>query len=141
VEQAAFSSDGRWVVTASWDQTVRLWSATTGDPITPAIRLGEGVRDARLSADGQILVVASGSAARVWNLAKEGRPMADLHLMTELLTGQATDAQGRVLPLNVEAVKRVWQTLQTKLSEPRADAPSAVRAWHRRALAQALEQQ
>jgi WD40 repeat protein/tRNA A-37 threonylcarbamoyl transferase component Bud32 len=138
VEQAAFSSDGRWVVTASWDRTVRLWSATTGDPVTPAIRLGEGVRAARLSADGQILVAASGSAAHVWNLAKEERPVADLHLITELLTGQATDTQGRVVPLDV---RQVWQTLKAKPSEPRADAPTAVRAWHRRALAQALERQ
>jgi WD40 repeat protein len=138
VERASFSSDGRWVVTASWDQTVRLWNATTGDPITPPVRLGNGVRDAQLSADGQMLVAASGSAAHVWNLAKEGRSLADLRPLTQLLTGQATDAKGRVVPLDV---KQVWQALKPKRDEPRADAPGAVSAWHRRALAQALEQQ
>jgi hypothetical protein len=138
VEQVTFSSDGRWVVTASHDKTVRLWSATTGGPISPPIRLGQGVRDARLSADGQTLVAASGSAAHVWHLAKEERSVEELRCMTELLTGQATETQGRVVPLDLQ---QAWQTLQPKPAEPRAEAPTTVRAWHRRALAQALDRQ
>jgi WD40 repeat protein len=138
VAQATFSGDGRWVVTASWDATVRLWSATTGDPITPPIRLGEAVRDARLSPDGQFLVAASGSAAHAWNLAKEERPVHELDLLTKLLTGHEIDAQNQVVPLDV---KRVWQAIKAEPSEPLVERPTAVRAWHRRALAQALERQ
>ncbi|HEY5910442.1 MAG TPA: WD40 repeat domain-containing protein, partial [Verrucomicrobiae bacterium] len=138
VAQATFSSDGFWVVTASSDQTVRLWNATTGDPITPPILLGEGVRDAWLSADRQKLVAASGSAAYVWNLAREERALLELELITKLLSGQAAEAKSRVVPLEV---KQAWQTLQTKPDEQLADAPTAVRAWHRRALTKALQQQ
>ena len=141
VEHAAFSSDGRWVVTASWDWTVRLWSTVTGDPITPAIWLGEGGRDARLSADGQRLVTASGSAAQVRSLAREARPVGDLILLTQLLTGQATDARGRRVPLKPEAVKKAWQTLRAKPAQPPAGSLPTALAWHRQALSQALRQQ
>ena len=30
---AAFSPDGKRIVTASWDKTARLWDAETGKPI------------------------------------------------------------------------------------------------------------
>jgi WD40 repeat protein len=36
VSQAAFSPDGRWVVTGSYDQTARVWEAATGK----AVRVG-----------------------------------------------------------------------------------------------------
>ncbi len=38
VEYACFSRDGRLVVTASADQTARIWEAATGKPITPPLR-------------------------------------------------------------------------------------------------------
>ncbi len=134
--QATFSNDGRWVVTASWDATVRLWSATTGGPITPPIRLGEGVRDARLSAKGRFLVAASGSTACVWHLGREERPVEELDVATRLLSGHPADAEGPVLPFDV---KEAWRALKAQPAESSAERSTAARAWHRRALAQALD--
>jgi eukaryotic-like serine/threonine-protein kinase len=137
VEQARFSSDGHWVITASSDHAVQLWSAATGEPVTSPIRLGDRIRDIRLSADRQTLIAASGPAAYVWNLAREGRPLSDLQLLSGLLAGETRDALGRVAPLNV---KQVWEVLRTKLPESQACTLIEMKAWHRRALAQALEQ-
>ena len=33
VSSAAFSPDGKRIVTASWDKTARVWDAATGKPI------------------------------------------------------------------------------------------------------------
>src|SRR5260370_40475510 len=46
VEYAAFSPDGRRVVTASKDHTARVWDAVTGAAITPPLRHGHIVWNA-----------------------------------------------------------------------------------------------
>ncbi len=56
---AAFSPDGKRIVTASWDKTVRVWNTDgTGEPLV----LGgheDGVRWAAFSPDGKRIVTAS----------------------------------------------------------------------------------
>src|SRR5262249_30878780 len=74
VVSAAFSPAGRLVVTASWDNTARVWEATTGRPVTPLLRHGNWVEDASFSPDGRLVVTASGDGtARVWD-ARTGAP-------------------------------------------------------------------
>lgn len=68
VVSAAFSPDGKRIVTASEDQTARVWSADgTG---TPVILLGhtDGVISATFSPDGKRIVTASDDmTVRDWN--------------------------------------------------------------------------
>jgi WD40 repeat protein len=47
------SADGRRLVTASVDGTVRLWSLPSGRPLRAALRFPDGVYDAQLSPDGR----------------------------------------------------------------------------------------
>jgi WD40 repeat protein len=70
VGQAAFSPDGRSVVTASWDKTARLWDATSGE--LRAILTGHQNRVGRaaFSPDGRSVVTASwDKTARLWDAA------------------------------------------------------------------------
>jgi WD40 repeat protein/tRNA A-37 threonylcarbamoyl transferase component Bud32 len=64
------SADGRWLVTASYDQTARLWEAATGRLVT-SWEHGASVNDARFSPDGQqvLTVCGSGPFLRLWDVA------------------------------------------------------------------------
>ena len=60
VSSAAFSPDGKRVVTASWDKTARIWDAITAKAIGYPLRGHEGlVTSAAFSPDGQRIVTAS----------------------------------------------------------------------------------
>jgi hypothetical protein len=75
VLSAAFSPDGTRVVTASSDNTARLWDAATGTEI--AVLRGRGHEHAVLSAafspDGTRVVTASDdNTARLWDISHSG---------------------------------------------------------------------
>ena len=71
VTSAAFSPDGKFVVTASSDGTARVWEAATGKAIGEPLRHeGARLRSAAFSPDGKFVVTASeDGTARVWEAA------------------------------------------------------------------------
>src|SRR5262249_20654415 len=74
VGTAAFSPDGRRVVTGSDDQTARVWDASSGQAVSPALPHGSSVVDASFSPDGRWVVTASvDGTARLWD-AVTGQP-------------------------------------------------------------------
>src|SRR5204863_189768 len=67
---AEFSPDGRRVVTASADNTARVWDTSTGKPITPPLKHNGPVFHAAFSPDGRRVVTASADGtARIWDAA------------------------------------------------------------------------
>jgi WD40 repeat protein len=68
---AAFSPDGKRIVTASEDKTARVWDAATGQPIgEPLYGHEDFVTSAAFSPDGARIVTASSdNTARVWDAA------------------------------------------------------------------------
>ena len=59
VTSAAFSPDGARIVTASWDETARIWDAATGKEITVLRGHESEVTSAAFSPDGARIVTAS----------------------------------------------------------------------------------
>jgi WD40 repeat protein/energy-coupling factor transporter ATP-binding protein EcfA2 len=68
---AAFSRDGKRIVTASTDGTARIWDAETGKPIGNPIVAPEGsaINDALFDANANSVAIASGNTARLVEVA------------------------------------------------------------------------
>ena len=68
VRSAAFSPDGAHIVTASGDQTARIWDAASGEQLAILDGHMDWVDSAAFSPDGAYVVTASGDqTARVWD--------------------------------------------------------------------------
>ena len=78
VHSAAFSPDGKRIVSASWDHTIRIWDAQTGKQIgNPLEGHADGVFSAAFSPDGKRIVSGSyDKTIRIWN-AQTGKQIGD----------------------------------------------------------------
>jgi WD40 repeat protein/Flp pilus assembly protein TadD len=94
VNQVAFSSDGRRVLTAGVDNAARLWEA--GGVGIPLLRHGDRVTLASFSPDDRLVLTASGDGAvRVWDQAS-GRLAVPPLAHHEPVTHAAFHPDGRV---------------------------------------------
>src|SRR5262245_611461 len=88
IHAVVFSPDGRRILTASADNTARLWDATTGAQIGDPMRHEDEVVDAAFSPDGVRIATASKDhTARSWDaktLKPVGQPMRHDHPVNQV---------------------------------------------------------
>ncbi|MEL6903345.1 MAG: ribosome assembly protein 4, partial [Cyanobacteria bacterium J06606_4] len=108
---ASFSPDGSRIVTASEDQTARVWDAASGQQIAELGGHSATVLNASFSpVDGSRIVTASeDQTARVWD-ATSGQQIAELggHSATVLNASFSPDGS-RIVTASEDNSARVWE--------------------------------
>jgi WD40 repeat protein len=106
---AAFSPDGKLIVTASTDNTARIWDAATGQLLATLAGHTGPVNDAAFSIDGRLIVTASDdNTARVWDAAT-GRMLATLSGPGVEVRKAAFSPDGkRIVTASADHAARVW---------------------------------
>jgi WD40 repeat protein len=119
VLSAAFSPDGSRVVTASADQTARVWDAATGKPLSLPLAHQAPVASAAFSLDGSRVVTASvDRTARVWDAATS-KPLAPPLAHQGAVWSAAFSPDGtRVVTASGDQTARVWDTVTGKPLAP-----------------------
>jgi WD40 repeat protein len=109
VFSAAFSPDGRRLITASWDKTARIWDVETGRQVLLLSGHAGRVNSAAFSPDGQRIVTASEDhTARIWN-ALTGQELMRLTGHLDALQFAAFSPDGRRLATAaVDRTARIW---------------------------------
>jgi hypothetical protein len=111
VWSAAFSFDGRHIVTASSDRTARLWDAETGKPIGDPLKGHDSsMLSAAFSPDGKRIVTASEDhTARLWDV-ESGRPIGEpLKGHSNRVWSAAFSSDGRrVITASSDRTVRLW---------------------------------
>ena len=77
---AAFSPDGRMLLTGSTDNTARLWAVPGGEPLARPLDLHRTVKLVAFAPDGRSLATQDGDLVRLWALPEEGLPMVRVPL-------------------------------------------------------------
>ena len=121
INDAAFSADGSRVVTASDDNTARVWDAKTGALVAKLSGHLDRLVSARFSSDGSSIVTASfDRTARLWD-ARTGAARATLSGHTDWVNSAAFSPDGsRVVTASFDHSAKVWDartgTVLTTLS-------------------------
>jgi WD40 repeat protein/tRNA A-37 threonylcarbamoyl transferase component Bud32 len=124
LRHAAFSPDGRWVVTAGEGKLARVWDAATGKPVTPPLAHQGPVNQVGFSPDGGRVLTVSGDTVRVWDAAT-GRSIwsAQAHLGVVGCAAFSPDGR-RVFSAGVDRVAgvdptvRVWDAATSRPVTP-----------------------
>jgi WD40 repeat protein len=112
VYYAQFSPDGTNIVSASEDDTVRVWSVATGDCVQALEGHSKRVWSAQFSPDGTNIVSASGDqTVRVWSVAT-GECVQTLEGHSHTVSSAQFSPDGtKIVSASWDKTVRVWKLL------------------------------
>jgi tetratricopeptide (TPR) repeat protein len=115
---AAFSPDGRFVVTAGADRTARIWSAEDGRAAaSPLQHHGEVVFAAFDNPGQRVVTTSSDRSARIWDW-KAGRVLAMMEHEAQVNHASFSPGGRRVVTASSDGTARVWDAATGKAVTP-----------------------
>ena len=113
---AAFSPDGRRIVTASFDRTARIWDTATARPLAILSGHDGSVISAAFSPDGRRIVTASqDKTARIWD-AVTARQLVVLSGHGDEVYSAAFSPDGRrIVTASEDRTARIWDAATAKV--------------------------
>lgn len=120
VEFVDFSPDGKSVVTASDDNTARVWDVLTGQPLTEPFRHRAKVVTARFSPDGKRVLTASwDGTARLWDVGfAPSRCPTWLSQLAEALSGNHLNQRDLLEPTSLDRAHTIAQLREFLARQP-----------------------
>jgi WD40 repeat protein len=110
VYYAAFSQDGRWLITSSEDNTVRVWDAVTGEALTPLLKHARRGQRVSFSADGnRALLLQEGGMVSTWDLTLDRRPIAALLALVQVQACSRIDERQQGQGLTPNDWRASWE--------------------------------
>jgi WD40 repeat protein/serine/threonine protein kinase len=105
---AAFSPDGRRVITAQTDNTITTWDAATGRELRTVEAHGDQISSGAFSPDRQRIVTGRwDNTAKVWDVAS-GRELLLLKGHTAWITSAAFSPDGQRIVTSSDETAKVW---------------------------------
>ena len=109
VNSASFSPDGQFIVTASYDNTAKIWNAQTGKQVGETMKHDNIVYSASFSPDGQFIVTASDdNTAKIWN-AQTGKQVGETMKHDNSVYSASFSPDGQfIVTASSDNTARIW---------------------------------
>jgi WD40 repeat protein/TPR repeat protein len=108
---AAYSPDGKRIVTTMDDRTARIWDVHTGTVVTILSGHTDAIATATYSPDGKRIVTAGDRTARVWDAAT-GRQLLVISGHVGYVWSAAYSPDGRTIATaSVDKTARIWDAM------------------------------
>ncbi len=116
VTSAAFSPDGRYVVTASLDNSARIWEVASGREVQRLTGHSDAVVSAAFSPDGRLVVTGSWDrTARIWEAAT-GREVRQLKGHRRAVTSARFSPDGgSIVTSSWDGTAALWSVVSGRL--------------------------
>jgi WD40 repeat protein len=115
VHYAEFSPDGTKVVTASYDNTARIWDATSGDTIYILAGHTNSLITAKFSSDGTKVVTASyDDTARIWDVSN-GSSLFTLGHTNSVSYAEFSPDGTKVVTASYDDTAKIWNAINGTL--------------------------
>ena len=96
VTSVYFSPDGRYIASAGWDETVRLWDVRTGEEVRRFEEYTDKVTSVCFSPDGRYIASGSGNTISLWDI-ETGEEVRRFEEYTDKVTSVCFSPDGQYI--------------------------------------------